>query len=65
MPASSTASMKAPALPSMTGTSGPSISMVALSMASALRVAIRCSIVATEEPLTPTAVQSSVALTLE
>ena len=64
MPASSTASRNAPALPSITGTSGPSISMVALSTSSALSVAIRCSIVATEDPFMPTTVQKSVALTL-
>ena len=50
MPARSTASTKADALPSMTGTSGPSTSMAALSTPSALKAAIRCSTVATYAP---------------
>ena len=63
MPAWSIASMKGSALPSITGTSGPSTSIMQLSISMPRSVASRCSIVATEAPDTPIVVHRSVALT--
>ncbi len=63
-PARSIASTKGAALPSMIGTSGPSISTRTLSTPRPARAARRCSMVATEPvAVSPMMVQSSVALT--
>ena len=64
MPAWSIAAMKAAALPSMIGTSGPSISMVALSTPMPRSAASTCSAVETSGPLrSPRTVAKSVAIT--
>ncbi len=62
-PASRSSSKKGWALPSAAGTSGPSMSITALSMPSAAAAAIRCSMVRTRTPKAPIVVAELVSTT--